>query len=137
MILAWIITCIVIGAIVGSLTRIGIIGLIVGGWFFFVGLPTMLKYSFAHRSVNRIVDSVDRSRNNSGSWGRNYTAKSTDKLKNPYAGNSQRTYVTKYNEYGEPYVGESSYKYGTGKFVSKSYSWSKEYKDLVKKHLKT
>ena len=60
MILAYLITCIVIGCIVGSVTGFSFIGVIAGGYIFFSGLPMALKYSFINHQFNRVVRSVDR-----------------------------------------------------------------------------
>ena len=60
MILAYLITCIVIGCIIGSVTGFSFIGVIAGGYIFFSGLPMALKYSFINHQFDRVVRSMDR-----------------------------------------------------------------------------
>ena len=120
MILAWIITCIVIGLIVGSLTSIGIIGLIVGGWSFFVGLPTILKYSFIHSQVDRIVGSSKRS---------------TDRITSALEADKPAY------DLSDLYIYKNASKESRQKNLHNQHNrkkpTSQKYKDLVKKHLMT
>ena len=57
--LVLLITSIVIGLIVGSLT-FGFIGLAVGIWFFIINIPLALKMSYFDSKVDQIIHSSER-----------------------------------------------------------------------------